>query len=74
MPTTKLRFKYLFYCSRVPLAPNLQVSLKGWKKEDHNVDYGSIYIDEFRSDPNVKTFQYVHEDGTRFNYLSLIHI
>jgi len=73
MPSLKLRFQHHFYTTRVPLDPKIQVPLEGWKKEEHQIQYGTVYVDEFQSDPNIKEFAYVHTDGTRFsmrtNYL-----
>ena len=64
------RFRHLLYTSRVPFDESLTVELEGWKTCNSSVNYGVVLLDEFRSTPDTKQFNYEHANGDRLRFIS----
>jgi len=59
------RFRHLLFTSRVPFEDGLDLDLDGWSANQTTVQYGVVLLDEFRSKPDSKEFQYEHRNGDR---------
>ena len=63
------RFRHLLYTTRVPLDDELSVPTNGWKRNVSQVQYGVVLLDEFRNAPDLKDFQYKHNNGDRIRFV-----
>lgn len=63
------QFKHLLYTKRVPKNADISVDVRGWRSQRSVVNYGVILLDEFRSKPDEKEFQYQHKNGDRLRII-----
>lgn len=64
------RFRHLLYTTRVPFDEKLNIPLKGWKAKTSTVSYGVRLLDEFRTEPDTKQFQYENTNGDRIRFVA----
>lgn len=64
------KFKHLLYTKRVPKNVKLDVPIEGWCVSSSTVDYGVILLDEFRTKPDQKHFDFEHANGDRLRLLT----
>jgi len=62
------KFRHKLYTHRINIDNDLKVDTDGWRKEESEVSYGVLLLDEFRTAPDVKKFQYQHTNGDRIRF------